>query len=85
MILHDRGEYNLAFGWMLKCAEQGYDEAQCTVAEYYFFGEGAEENTAMALEWWRKAAQQGNKSAIDALSKVLKEEDSSSKNGDDIN
>ena len=58
-------------GEAIKCfefaAEKGLDEAQYTLAACYYFGYGTEENVEKSLKWFRMAAEQGNKDAIDRL------------------
>lgn len=58
-------------GEAIKCfefaAEKGLDEAQYTLAVCYYWGYGTEKNVEKSLKWFRMAAEQGNKDAIDRL------------------
>ena len=58
----------------IKCfefaAEKGLDEAQCTLGACYYWGYGTEKNVEKSLKWFRMAAEQGNKDAIDWLRKL---------------
>ncbi len=46
-----------------EAALQGEPEAQCTLGARYASGQGGEQDFAKALEWYTKAAQQGNAKA----------------------
>jgi len=46
-----------------KAAEQGDAQAQAQLGWKYYKGTGVPQNHAEAFAWWRKAAEQGNKSA----------------------
>lgn len=48
-------------------AEQGDQYAQATLAEMYATGQGAPQNFAEAVKWYRLAADQGNPIAQRAL------------------
>lgn len=54
-------------------AKQGDVEAQFKLGYRYRYGEKAKKNSAKAIEWYKKAAVQGNKKAKLALSKALQE------------
>lgn len=53
--------------WYKKAAEQGNDEAQDMLGDFYYYGNGVEKDLAKALEWYKKAADQGNKNSEDML------------------
>jgi hypothetical protein len=53
-----RGDYKTAFMLWLPLAEQGSARAQMNVAHMYEKGEYVAQDQAMALEWYRKAAEQ---------------------------
>ena len=54
-------------------AKQGDVEAQFMLGYRYRYGEKAKKNYSKAIEWYKKAAVQGNKKAKLALSKALQE------------
>ena len=51
-------------------ADQGYADAQYNLGNMYVRGEGIEQSTSKAREWWAKAAAQGQENAINNL-KIL--------------
>lgn len=57
--------------WLKKSAELGFDFAQNDLGVAYTKGEGVDVNSAWAIYWYAKAAQQGNDTAIQNLKKVL--------------
>jgi TPR repeat protein len=52
-----------AIRWYRLAAEQGYAEAQASLALMYFSGSGVEEDHAEAVKWYRLAAEQGHTEA----------------------
>lgn len=56
-------EESLLFEQYLKSANEGNASAQNTIGECYAKGEGVEWNISQAINWWRKAAQNGNAKA----------------------
>ena len=48
-------------------AEQGYVEAQRSLGAMYAAGRGVPQDHAEAINWWRKAAEQGFPEAIKNL------------------
>jgi hypothetical protein len=56
-----RGDYKTAFTLWLPLAEQGSARAQMNIARMYEKGEFVAQDSAMALEWYRKAAEQSVK------------------------
>lgn len=59
--------YDEAFKWYMKSAEQGLDSAQISVANCYSDAEGVEQNYKKALSWINKAVSQNNALAIHDL------------------
>lgn len=53
----------------IKAAEQGLARAQYGMGESYYSGEGVAEDKEKAKEWFRKAAENGNEEAAEALKK----------------
>ena len=45
--------------YLKKSAEMGYAPAQCKLGDCYANGQGVEEDEAKAVQWYRKAADQG--------------------------
>ena len=52
-------DYQKAFYWYEKAAEQGHTEAQHAVGWLYENGKGVERNYEKAVYWYQKAAEQG--------------------------
>lgn len=50
----------VGFSWMLKAAEQGDDDAQAVIALCYENGIHCDIDYIKAIEWYEKAAEQGN-------------------------
>lgn len=68
--------YSEAVTWHQMAAKQGDDNSQYHLALMYENGVGVEQNEAMAMLWFRKAADQGNpraKTRLDGLN-ALKEQ-----------
>lgn len=51
----------------MEAAANGDPEAQCSVGDCYFWGEGVEKNYSNAVKWYMKSAKQGNADAQAAL------------------
>ena len=63
-----RGQKKLAFSkYLLVALGYNYAEAQYKVAEYYTKGYGCEVDEELAVEWYEKAANQGNAWAQESL------------------
>lgn len=60
------GDYRTAFMLWLPLAEQGSPTAQMNVARMYEKGEYVAQDSAMAAEWYRKAAEQSQRDAANA-------------------
>ena len=63
-------DYEKAFIYYLKAAEQNDPDAQYRVGRMFLAGEGTEQNTPKAIEWLEKAANQNNPFAQYALGKI---------------
>jgi len=61
------GDDQSALAWMTKAANQGDDEAQYQLGEYYQSGRYADRDIAQAVQWYGKASDQGNVRATVAL------------------
>jgi hypothetical protein len=53
-----------------KAAEQGHVDAQNNLGALYFTGEGVDRDEQKAIEWFEKAAAQGNEEAIANLEAI---------------
>ena len=60
------------FDKQLKAAEQGHAKAQTNLGWMYDNGEGVTKDAVKAVEWYQKAAEQGNADAVQRL-KALKQ------------
>ncbi len=58
-----RQDYQQAFAWYQKAAEQGNAGAQNNLGLMYYNGKGVEQDYIKALEWYQKAAEQGDAKA----------------------
>lgn len=58
--------------WLLKAAENGDSEAQMNLAHCYETGEVFPQDLDLALEWYTKAATQGNRKASQKLDEMRK-------------
>jgi hypothetical protein len=58
-------DYNKAFPWIKQSAEGGYDEGQCYLGYYYYYGYAPinKEDYSIAFSWFSKAADAGNMTA----------------------
>jgi len=61
------GDNQMAFKWALKAAEAGNPKSQMIVGSMYYQGEGVGKNRSLGIHWLKKAASQGNETAIDIL------------------
>ena len=52
-------DYEQAFAWFQKSADQGHDSAQNQLGLCYYEGKGVEQDYRKAIEWYQKAADQG--------------------------
>lgn len=60
-------DYNKALILLRQSAGEGYVGAQYNLGQMYRYGLGVPENAATAVEWWEKAADQGDKPAANDL------------------
>lgn len=49
--------------WYLKAADQNYAKAQLYIGMMYVYAEGVLRDIGIAIEWYKKAADNGNLSA----------------------
>lgn len=60
----------LALRWFTKAAENGHLPAMAALATKYEFGEGVEKDPRKSMEWYRKAAKEGDKIAINKIKEL---------------
>lgn len=56
----NKRDYNSAFIYYLAAAEKGNAGCQATVAYYYQYGYGVQQNLSEAVKWYELAVEQGN-------------------------
>jgi TPR repeat protein len=59
-VTHD---YQQAFNWYSKAAEQGVSEAQYSLGDIYCEGKGITQDYKQAFKWFSRAAEQGHSAA----------------------
>lgn len=52
-------DYEKAFEWFLKSAQEGNKFAQYSLANLYYYGNGVEKDLSQAFLWYQKSASQG--------------------------
>ena len=62
--------YEEAFDWFLKSAEQGNKYAQFSLANLYNYGKGTEKDLSQAFSWYQKSALQGQPYASYAVAQM---------------
>lgn len=62
-------DYTKAAKWYKKSAEKGNADAQVMIGDLYWYGAGVTQSEEQAIEWWKRAAKQGQKHAIEELRK----------------
>lgn len=68
---YNKGDYAEAVKWFEKSAAQGYSGGQLMLGVCYFIGRGVDQDKTIGYDLVRKAAEQGNESAIQEL-EILK-------------
>ena len=63
---YDRNDYAAALGEWRPLAEQGFASAQYNLGLMYATGQGVPQDAAKAVNWYGKAARQGDSSAQDS-------------------
>lgn len=76
-------DYNKAFEWRVKAANQGYAPAQFSVGQNYYFGpskfegptkgQGVSQDYSEAFKWYMKAANQGHSESQISLGIMYRE------------
>lgn len=52
-------DFALAYQWFAKGAEKGYAPSMSRIGDFYYVGDGVEQDDEIALCWYEKAAAQG--------------------------
>ncbi len=65
-------DYDKAFYWYKKSAEEGCTIAMFNLAESYRKGEGTQVDLNEAIAWYNKSAEEGNEDAKNALKELGK-------------
>ena len=63
-------DYEKAFEWFLKSAQEGNKFAQYSLANLYYYGNGVEKDLSQALLWYRKSSEQGQPYAPYAVAQM---------------
>lgn len=64
-------DYDKAFEWYTKAADQGLDVAQLNIGDLYENGYGVPQDYDKAFEWYKKAAEQGNQEASNRIGRLV--------------
>ena len=62
--------YEKAFQWFLKSAQEGNKFAQYSLANLYYYGNGVEKDLSQAFLWYRKSSEQGQPYAPYAVAQM---------------
>jgi len=63
-------DFQKAYNWCRKAADQGFGQAQMRIGWMYQQGQGVEKNALEAVNWYKKAAEQGDSTAQSLLGKA---------------
>ena len=63
-------DYEKAFEWFLKSAQEGNKFAQYSLANLYYYGNGVEKDLSQAFWWYRKSSEQGQPYASYAVAQM---------------
>jgi len=70
---YDAKDYTKAFPYLKKAVAKGSFSSMHKMGMLYFVGGGVEKNTALAMEYWLKAANNGNSDAMHSIASVYNE------------
>lgn len=70
---YNAGDYEKALAYYQQAADQGFAEAQNSLADMYYYGEGVEQSYEKALEYYQQAAELGYEQALDYLNALVEE------------
>ncbi len=65
--LYHKGNYSQAAVILKQLADKGDPAAQYALGYLYYYGQGVEQNTGVALDWFKLSAAKGFSKAIEAL------------------
>jgi len=63
-------DYEKAFEWFLKSAQEGNKFAQYSLANLYYYGNGVKKDLSQAFLWYRKSSEQGQPYAPYAVAQM---------------
>lgn len=63
-------DYEKAFEWFLKSAQEGNKFAQYSLANLYYYGNGVEKDLSQAFLWYKKSSEQGQPYALYAAAQM---------------
>lgn len=63
-------DYEKAFEWLLKSAEEGNRFAQYSLGNLYYYGNGTDKDLSQAFQWYMKSAEQGQPYAAYAAAQM---------------
>lgn len=63
-------DYEKAFDWFLKSAQEGNKFAQYSLANLYYYGNGVQKDLSQAFWWYRKSSEQGQPYASYAVAQM---------------
>ena len=63
-------DYEKAFEWFLKSAQEGNKFAQYSLANLYYYGNGVEKDLSQAFLWYQKSSSQGQPYASYAIAQM---------------
>ena len=63
-------DYEKAFEWFLKSAQEGNKFAKYSLANLYYYGNGVEKDLSQAFLWYRKSSEQGQPYAPYAVAQM---------------
>ena len=69
-VLGTEQDYEKAFEWFLKSAQEGNKFAQYSLANLYYYGNGVEKDLSQAFLWYRKSSEQGQPYAPYAVAQM---------------
>lgn len=71
-VYYDAGKnYVKANAWYEKASRQGSASAEFNLGLSYYYGQGVPQNTKTAIQWWKKAADQGGRAGRRAQHALL--------------
>lgn len=75
-------DYEKAFEWFLKSAEEGNRFAQYSLGNLYYYGNGTDKDLSQAFHWYMKSAEQGQPYASYSIAQMYNKGEYVTKNED---